>query len=83
MSAAWGSPVQQAELTLTSVEVPSLARWTKPTSASFLTWWEAVDWLMPSSSASAPTVTPPAGAVATACSIRTRIGSARHANHEA
>ena len=83
MSAAWGSPVQHAALTLTRVEVPSLARWTKPTSASFFTWCDAVDWLIPSSSASAPTVTAPTGAPATACSIRTRIGSARQANQDA
>jgi hypothetical protein len=46
------------------------------------TWWEQVDWLMPSNSVSLPTVMPP-GVVATVCRSRTRVGSARLANHSA
>lgn len=81
-SAACGRPAQQAAFTVTMVAVPSLRTCTNPTSASLRTWWEQVDWLIPSSSVSAPTVIPP-GAVATACSSRTRVGSARQANQSA
>ena len=81
-SAACGSPVQQAGLTDTSVAVPSLRRVTNPTSASLRMWCEQVDWLIPSCSVSSPTVTA-RPAPATACSSRTRVGSARQANHSA
>ena len=82
-SAACGRPVQQAGLTETSDAVPTLSTTTKPTSASLRTWWEQVDWLMPSASARSPTLIEPRGAVATACRSRTRVGSERVANHSA
>ena len=53
-SAAWGRPVQQAGLTDTMLAVPTLSTATKPTSASFLTWWEQVDRLIPNASARSP-----------------------------
>ena len=81
-SAACGSPVQQAALTETRVVVLSLRSSTNPTSASLRTWWEQVDWLIPSCSASSPTGTA-RPATATACRSRTRVGSARQANHSA
>ena len=78
-SAACGRPVQQAALTETMVAVFDLVgATTNPTSASLRTWWEQVDWLMPSCSASSPTRHRAARRVATACSSRTRVGSARH-----
>jgi hypothetical protein len=61
------------------VAVPALRSSTKPTSASFLTWCEQVGWLMPTRSASSPTGSS-RFALATACSTRTRVGSARQAN---
>jgi hypothetical protein len=82
MSAAWGRPVQHDGFTVTWVAVPSLCTRRKPTSASLRTWCEHVDWLMPSRSVSSPTVIA-RPAVATACSNRTRVGSARHANQSA
>jgi hypothetical protein len=81
-SAAWGRPTQQASLTTTRVLVPSLWSLRKPTSASLRTWWEQVDWLMPSTSVSAP-IEMPACVVATVCGRRTLVGSDRHANHSA
>ena len=81
-SAACGSPVQQAVLTVTRVAVFSLRSTTKPTSASLRMWCEHVDWLMPTCSASSPTGTG-RPEIATACSSRTRVGSARDANHSA
>jgi hypothetical protein len=74
--------VQQAGFTDTSVVVRSLRSRTKPVSASRRRWCEQVDWLIPSCAVSSPTVTA-RPAVATACSSRTRIGSARQANQSA
>ncbi len=82
-SAACGRPVQQAGLTETIEEVPTLSTATKPTSASLRTWWEQVDWLMPSTVARSPTLIEPRGAVATACNRRTRVASDSVANHSA
>src|SRR6185436_12674114 len=64
-------------------EVPTLSTATKPTSASLRTWWEQVDWLIPSTVARSPTLIEPLGAVATACSRRTRVASESVANHSA
>ena len=82
-SAAWGRPVQQAGLTDTTLAVPTLSTATNPTSASFFTWWEQVDWLIPSASARSPTRIAPERAVDTVCSSRTRVGSASTANQSA
>src|SRR5215211_3197532 len=82
-SAAWGSPVQQAGLTETIEAVPTLSTATNPTSASFFTWWEHVDWLMPNASARSPTRIAPERDVDTVCSSRTRVESARTANQSA
>ena len=46
-SAACGRPVQQAALTDTMLEVPTLSTTTKPTLRSSSTWCEHVDWLTP------------------------------------
>ena len=82
-SAACGSPVQQAALTETRLLVPTLSTCTNPTSASLRTWWEQVAWLMSSADARSPTRTAPDALEATRCSSRTRVGSARTANHSA
>ena len=82
-SAAWGRPVQHAGLTDTTLAVPTLSTATNPTSASFLTWWEHVDWLIPSASARSPTRMAPEREVETVCSSRTRVGSASTANQSA
>ncbi len=81
-SAACGSPEQQSRLIETSVVVPCLRSCRKPTSASLRMWCEHVDWLIPSSSPISPTVISPDD-VASACSRRTRVGSAKQANHSA
>ena len=81
-SAACGRPVQQVGLTETRVAVRSLRRVTNPTSASLRRWCEQVDWLMPESLGQLAHRHRAASA-ATACSSRTRIGSARQANHAA
>ena len=60
-SAACGRPVQHAALTDTIEELPTLSTTTKPTLRSSSTWWEQVDWLMPSCRASSPTRSAPAG----------------------
>ena len=65
-SAAWGSPVQQDWLTETMLVRPTRSTIRKPTSESLRTWWEQVDWLMPSRSASSPTVNAPEVEEATA-----------------
>ena len=53
-------------------------RATKPTSASLRTWWEHVDWLIPSSARRGRRpASSRSAAVATACSSRTRVGSER------
>ena len=80
-SAACGRPVQQAGLTETMLEVPTLSTATKPSSARRYTWWEQVDCLIPSAVARSPMRMAPAGEVATAFSNRTRVGSARVENH--
>lgn len=81
-SATFGMSVQQETSTDTSVAVPFRRTCTRPTSASLRTWCEHVDWLISSCSVSSPTVTA-RPAIATACSSRTRMGSARHPNHPA
>ena len=81
-SAACGRPVQQAGLTETRVVVPLLAQHDEADVGELADVVGAVDWLMPSCSASSPTVTA-RPAAATACSSRTRVGSARQANHSA
>ena len=78
-SAAWGRPVQHAALTETIEELPTLSTTTKPTLRSISTWWEQVDWLIPSCRASSPTRSAPAGEVDSTCSSRTRVGSASSA----
>ena len=82
-SAACGSPVQQAALTETMLEVPTLSTMTKPTFLRFSTWWEQVDWLMLRASARSPMRMAPAREVDSVCSSRTRVGSASTANHSA
>src|SRR5687768_16490863 len=82
-SAAWGRPVQQAGLTDTMLDAPTLSTFTNPTSASLRTWWEQVDWLIPRAVARSPTFIAPAGDVETVCRRRTRVGSASTANHSA
>ena len=82
-SAACGRPEQQASFTRTIVDVPTFSRCTNPASASSLTWWEQVGWAIPTRLASAPMAVPSPGAVATACSTWTRVGSASVANHAA
>ena len=82
-SAAWGRPVQHSWLTVTTLLVPTLSTLTNPTSARRLMWCEQVDWLISSCSAMSPIRMKPWGAVATAYSARTRVGSARQANHSA
>ena len=75
--------MQHAGFTETTLAVPTLSTATNPTSASFFTWWEHVDWLIPSASARSPTRIAPARDVDTVCRSRTRVGSARVANHSA
>ena len=75
--------MQHAGLTDTTEAVPILSTATNPTSASRRTWCEQVDWLIPSSAARSPTRIEPDGDVDTACSSRTRVGSASVANHSA
>ena len=82
-SAACGRPVQQAALTETMLEVPTLSTMTKPTFLRCSTWWEQVDWLMPRASARSPMRMAPAREVDSVCSSRTRVGSASTANHSA
>ena len=65
-SAAWGRPVQQDWLTETMLVRPTRSTIRKPTSESLRTWWEHVDWLMPSRSARSPTVSAPEADEATA-----------------
>ena len=72
--------MQHAGLTETTLVVPTRSTLTKPTSASLRTWWEQVDWLMPSSVARSPTFSEPAGDDDTAWSSRTRVGSDSTAN---
>ena len=83
-SAACGRPVQQAALTETMLEVPTLSTTTKPTFFSSSTWWEQVRL------ADRPAPRPghrcawhPVGEVDSACSSRTGCGSASSANHSA
>ena len=82
-SAACGRPVQQAALTETMLAVPTLSTTTKPTFLSSSTWCEHVDWLIPSAAARSPMRIAPVGDVDRVCSSRTRVGSARTANHSA
>ena len=82
-SAACGRPVQQAALTETMLEVPTLSITTKPTLRSSWQWCEHVLWLMPRLSARSPMRMAPEGDVDSVCSRRTRVGSASTANHSA
>ena len=82
-SAACGRPVQQAALMDTMLEVPTLSTTTKPTLRSSWQWCEHVLWLMPRTSARSPMRRAPEGDVDSVCRRRTRVGSARTANHSA
>ena len=68
-------------MTDTRLAVPTLSTITNLSSASRRTWWEQVAWLIPRAAARSPTRTDPVGLLATACSTRTRVASARVANH--
>ena len=75
--------MQQAALTDTMLDVPTLSTATKPTLRSSSTWCEHVDWLTPSAAARSPTRIAEVGEVDRVCRSRTRVGSARTANHSA
>ena len=82
-SAACGRPVQQAALTETMLEVPTLSTTTNPTLRSSSTWCEQVDWLTPERGGEVADAHRAGGEVDSVCRRRTRVGSARTANHSA